>query len=254
MYGRGILVDLDVHDANEYGYKRCPGGQGNSGRERWADWLNQMTEDYDDEDRDDLGSRDAYHGGGYLDGSEWGADEYAAVQRLYHAFVDFQVDIQKEMIRTLAAKIADVTLPASHPGLKFFIFSPLQGPDTVDAHSELTLNLSGVTNSNVVREFSTWDLARDTEAQRNAWAAQAGSNDYYFVLQQAWERVTGENSPENRRDRAFASIRHLLNPAGSNDPWNDSFAFWTRWREDDKSGVTLADQREYMNKVKEALT
>ncbi len=198
-------------------------------------------------------SRDAYKNIGEAQKAPYNTSRYTEVKRLYKHFVDFQCKAQARMMDILAGKLA---------GNRKVIFYPVQdGPNLVHAVSEYAVDFSKVTHRNVIGEIGTWDTYNHKIADRNEWAKQQGSRPYFFALQQARdneEDVADEDHITARTNRVQQTISKCLDPTGAEDPWDDSFAFWNRWRdEDDKRGdpeITLAEQRAYMNRVRNELT
>ena len=146
------------------------------------------------------------------------------------------------------------------------IIYPAQRTGTVHTSAEYTINTDQVTGSNVIREIATWDTHQYTNAVRNSLARGQGSHDYIFALQQAGRDIEDGTHPNyheqdrifNRKNRVRGIIANCLDPGEGEDPWNDSFAYWNRWR--DKNGsrgnpeITLAQQRDYLAKVRDELT
>ena len=216
---------------------------------RWNTWMQALA----DETTPSLTNHHAYQGSGSTFTGQWASADYAPVQRLYHNFVDFQVDVQKTMIQHMAAKMRQVD-----PNLKFVIYSPQQGPDTTYAHSEYTLRLDEVTDSNVIWEISAWHRRVDvgtqnerlaqTAAQWNAWASQPTSQQkYMFVLQQ------GDSGLVSDVSGIIDALLHPTVTAGGHQPWENSLGMWSAWRTTD-TGRSIEDQRAYMAAVKEGLT
>lgn len=199
-----------------------------NGEELWEQWRAAVPP---------IGSKNAYDGTNLP--RVW-AEFHPEVPRLYRRFVDYQVDLQKKMIEILHGKITGVDCD-----LKFIVYTPQQGPNTVYAKEEYTLDLDEIPNvGNLVREFSAWDSSSQAgnETLINDWAGQAEDNDYYFVMQQ------GSSLPI---DSVISYIDNLRNPGVTNQP--DHFAFWTKWRKAQDPDA-LTEQQQYMDKVKEALT
>ncbi len=201
--------------------------ENSNGEELWEQWREAVPS---------IGSKNAYDGTNLP--QIW-AQFHPEVPRLYRRFVDYQVNLQKTMIEILRSKIASV-----NSDLKFIVYTPQQGPNSVYAKEEYTLDLDGVGSpANPVWEISAWDSGSQAgnKSLIDNWAGQAGGNDYYFVMQQGSSLST---------ESVVSYIENLQNPGVTNQP--DHFAFWSKWRRLQDPDA-LSEQRQYMNKVKEAL-
>ena len=194
--------------------------------------------------------QDAYKDIGRAKEPPYNGTEYTRVKRLYKHFVDFQCEAQARMFDILAQKLG---------GNRKLILYTVQRSPVVYAKSEYAVDFREVTDSRVVGEISTWDLARQTNQNRNDWAAQQGTKPYFFALQQGGDNtddISDDDHIISRTNRVRNIINNCLDPEGAQDPWDDSFAFWCGWRKSNPGDpeITVAQQQAYMNKVKAALT
>ncbi len=196
-------------------------------------------------------ARDAYLRQGAADQDPYNTAAYASVRPLYRHFVHFQCKAQARMVKLLASEL---------PSGKTLIIYPAQQTGHVHTAAEYTLNTDQVTAANAVREITTWDTHDYDNARRNAMAAAQGSRKYLFVIQQG--RRDLPSPPEDRigarTQRIQGNIENCLDPGQGQDPWNNSFAFWNRWRENDPSipepeRITRQEQEAYMDEVADAL-
>ena len=237
-----------AEEHNEEDYDAVTGSDAETAK--WNTWLRQLAGgDHDNENMPELRERDAYFGGSFLAGTIWGNSVFSHVQGLYRTFVDFQVTVQRAVIERIAGDIAKIR-PENRDPLKFIVYTPQQGP-TVYAKQEYTLELDSQNNSNIWWEIGTWD--GQSAGDRNAWAQQAQNavgSQYFFTLQQ---KSTASNFAANINN-VVSSIEHMLDPEGPTDPESIQFGFWNDWKPGVPGQFSEDQQRQYMNKVKEALT
>ena len=212
---------------------------------RWHYWLDNIA---------DTNARDAYKNEGRARQSPYNASNYDAVKRLYKHFVDFQVKAQARMVDLLANELG-----SSHT----LIIYPAQEAGHNHTAAEYTINTHKVTASNAVREIATWDTHGYTNDVRNARAEEQGSRDYFFVIQQGnLSPVDPEDEDyiTTRTNRMKGAVENCLDPGRGEDPWEDSFAFWNDWPRRDpnddpeKRKITHDEQRQYIGRIKAALT
>ncbi len=144
---------------------------------------------------------------------------------MYRALVDFQVSVQATMIGHLSNKVAAAQQPTNP--LHFMVYSPLYR-FSAHAPSEYTLDLNQVNKSNIIWEMANWERG-GSDPRRNGWAQDAGSHNYYFVLQQ-------EHDASDLSDRIAklpGIISSMRDPDTAPDPqtaaWQDSLGFWSNW-------------------------
>ena len=196
-------------------------------------------------------ARDAYENIGRALESPYDSTSYNAVKHLYRTFVDFQCQAQARMFDILAQKLVS--------SRKLIVYAVQRSP-IVYSQSEYAVDFREVTHSGVIGEIGTWDLIAQTNAHRNGWAQQQGTKPYFFALQQGGDNThssSHENHISNRANRMNSIVSTCLDPDGASDPWSGSFTFWSDWR--DRNGrrgspeITLPEQRDYMNQIRNAL-
>lgn len=172
------------------------------------------------------------------------------MKRLYKHFVKFQCKAE--------ARICDILAQKMGSSKKLILYAVQRGP-IVHARSEIAVDFRNVTNSNVIGEIGTWDLDRQKNSDRNKWAKQQKSQPYFFALQQGDDNTDREDDKDHitQRTRRLPSIiSTCLDPSGAEDPWQNSFAFWNRWRANSDPGdpeITVAQQRAYLEALGDAL-
>lgn len=210
----------------------------------WRYWMDNIAKTH---------ARDAYKNEGRAQENPYRSSNYDTVKRLYRHFVDFQVKAQARMVDIMASKL----------GSKPLIIYPAQEAGHNHTAAEYCMDTHKVTASNAVREIATWDTHGYTDTVRNNRAAEQGNRKYFFVIQQGRRTKIDPTHPDHisaRSGRIKGNIENCLDPGRGEDPWQDSFALWTKWPTGGGNSdptlreITDAEQRVYMGKVKDALT
>ncbi len=216
--------------------------------DRWQSWLIALS-------NGTLGENAAYEGRGANKRGSFPAPyrntDHQGVQQVYKKFVDFQVSIQATMIGNLADRVEEAEQTVHYGPIHFLVYSPAYHSPAYP-EPEYSLDLKQVSKPNIIWEIGGWE--RNSDAERNNWAREAGSRPYYLVLQQELNAAC----LTSRIARLPDIIENMLAPSTPNNtsPWQNSLGFWSNWDGEDHpgNGWTETRQQDFMNKIQEILT